>query len=363
MTHRSSAGRFVVVLALAALGVATVHAGRQTVGQAPPKEVIEQVLVKVNSDIITKTDLETRQSTALRSQKINPRTISDAELSKALADITPQIIVFAVDELLLLQRGRELGFRTSDEEFKKFLERIKKENNIETDEQFVAALKIENMTLADLRLSYEKNGIIQQVQEQEVMRRISISETEARAYYDAHKAELTTPATMMLREILISVPVSKLGFSVGADEAAKAKADALHARLKAGESFEKAVADVSEAPSKANGGLIGPISLPDIVPALRDVLAPLKAGDITDVLRTQNGYQIYKVDTLTPATVLPWEQARDEIGTRVANTKQAAEFAKYIVKLRAQAVIEWKNAELKKLYDQRVAAEAAANAK
>jgi len=171
MTHRSSAGRFVVVLALAALGVATVHAGRQTVGQAPPKEVIEQVLVKVNSDIITKTDLETRQSTALRSQKINPRTISDAELSKALADITPQIIVFAVDELLLLQRGRELGFRTSDEEFKKFLERIKKENNIETDEQFVAALKIENMTLADLRLSYEKNGIIQQVQEQEVMRR------------------------------------------------------------------------------------------------------------------------------------------------------------------------------------------------
>ncbi len=168
---------------------------------------------------------------------------------------------------------------------------------------------------------------------------------------------------MMLREILIPVQANKLGFSVGADEAAKAKADALYARLKAGESFEKAVADVSEAPSKANGGLIGPISLPDVVPALRQILAPLKAGDMTEVIRTQNGYQIYKVDSLTPATLLPWEQAREEIGNRVANTKQAAEFSKYLVKLRSQAVIEWKNAELKKLYDQRVALEAAENVK
>jgi len=319
--------------------------------------------VKVNGDIITQSDLEARQSAVLRAQRINPDGITDAQLEKMVADVTPQLIVEAVDELLLLQRGRELGYKLTDEKFKQVLENLKKENKIETEEQFQAALKNENLTLAELRTRMEKGAIISEVQGNEVMGKISVSENETKAYYEAHQAEFTTPATMMLREILIAVPANKLGFNVAQDEAAKAKADALHARLKAGESFEKAVADVSEAPSKANGGLIGPISLPDIVPALRDVLAPLKAGDITDVLRTQNGYQIYKVDTLTPATVLPWEQARDEIGTRVANTKQAAEFAKYIVKLRAQAVIEWKNAELKKLYDQRVADEAAANVK
>jgi parvulin-like peptidyl-prolyl isomerase len=160
---------------------------------------------------------------------------------------------------------------------------------------------------------------------------------------------------MMLREILIGVAASKLGFSVAQDEAAKARADALHARLKAGDSFEKAVADVSEAASKTNGGLIGPISLTDIAPALRQVLAPLKAGQITDVIRTQAGYQIYKVDTLSEATVQTWEEARGEIGNRIGESKQAGEFLRYMQKLRAQAVIEWKNAELKKLYDQRMA--------
>jgi peptidyl-prolyl cis-trans isomerase SurA len=344
MKHRFSACRPVIVLAVVALAVATARA-----------EIIERLLVKVNGDIITQSDLETRQGEALRTQKVNVRTLSNTELDKLLAELTPQIIVDAVDELLLLQRGRELGYRLTDDKFKQVLENIKKENKIETEEQFQNALKAENMTLAELRIRLEKSMILQRVQGEEVGGRISVSETEAKAYYEAHKAEFTTPATMMLREILVAVPVSKLGFSAGQDEAARAKADALLARLKAGDSFEKAVADVSDAPSKANGGLIGPISLTDIVPALRQVLEPLKAGEITDVVRTQAGYQIYKVDTLNETKVLPWEEAREEIGNRVGYSKQSAEFARYMQKLRAQAVIEWKNAELKKLYDQRVA--------
>jgi parvulin-like peptidyl-prolyl isomerase len=357
MTHCSSAGRFLVALALMMLATATTHARQGAVAQAPAAkpEVIESVLVKVNGDIFTKTDLESRQGAVLRMQKVNPQALTDEQLDKMLAEITPQLIVDTIDELLLLQRGKELGYKLTDEKFKTVLENIKKENKLEDEERFQAALKSEGMTLADLRSRLEKNMIIQQVQGTEVMGRISVSEAEGKAYYEAHKAEFTTPATMMLREILIAVPASKLGFNVAQDEAAKVKADALLARLQAGDSFEKAVAEVSEAPSKANGGLIGPISLTDIAPALRQVLEPLKAGQITGAIRTQAGYQIYKVDTLTEAKVQTWEEARGEIGNRIGETKQSAEFLRYIQKLRAQAVIEWKNAALKKLYDQRVA--------
>jgi peptidyl-prolyl cis-trans isomerase SurA len=349
MMKRSSLNQLVIVGAMVALAAATARA-----------QIIERILVKVNGDIITQTDLEGRQSAVLRMQKVNVQAMSDAEMEKVLAELTPQIVVDAVDELLLLQRGKELGYKLTDEKFKEVLENIKKENKIETEEQFQAALKVEGMTLADLRLRLEKSMIVQQVQGTEVMGRISVSESEGKAYYEAHKAEFTTPATMMLREILFAVPASTLGFSAVQDEAAKAKADALLVRLKAGESFEKAVADVSEAPSKANGGLIGPISLTDIVPALRKILEPLKAGEITGVIRTQAGYQIYKVDSLTEAKMLPWEEARNEIANRIGNAKQAVEVMRYMQKLRTQAVIEWKNAELKKLYDQRVALDLAA---
>jgi len=339
--------RLVILLAVVVLATVTARA-----------EIIERVLVKVNGDILTQTDLEARQSAALRQRRENPSAMSNAELTKALAEITPGVLVDTVDELLLLQRGKELGYKLTDDRFKEILANIKKENKIESEEQFQAALKSEGLTMADLRKQLEKSMIVQQVQGNEVWSRISITEAEAKAYYEAHRNEFLTPATMMLREVLVTVPVGKgQTFSVGLDEASKTKAKALQARAKAGENFEKLVAEASDAPSKGNGGLIGPISLPDLEPSLRQMFEPLKQGDITPVVRTSSGYQFFKVETLNAAAVLPWEQAREEIGNRVAQTKQQAEFAKYMVKLRAQAVIEWKNAELKRMYDEQVAKE------
>jgi peptidyl-prolyl cis-trans isomerase SurA len=341
----------VIVLAVVAVAAVSVHA-----------EIVEQILVKVNGDIITKSDLETRQVQALR-RRGSPQSMSDAELQKALADMTPQIIFEAVDEMLLLQRGRELGFRLSDEQFKQILDNIKKENKIETEEQFQAALKSENLTMTDLRRDLEKNMIVSRVQQNEVMNRISVTEDEAKAFYDAHRNEFTTPSSMMLREILVAVPKTENAINVAQDEAAKAKADGLLARLKGGADFEKVVAEASDAQSKSSGGLIGPISKDDLEPSLRAVFVPLKAGDLTPVLRTAAGYQIFKVDSLTETKILPFEQAREQIGNKVAETKRVGEYMRYMQKVRTQAVIEWKNAELKKMYEQRVAEEAAIAAK
>src|SRR5687767_8254897 len=101
---------------------------------APRADILEQILVKVNGDIITKSDLEQRQIAAIRQRKPEQRPDSDAALQKALAEITPDVIVDFVDELLMVQRGRELGYTLGDEQFQSILENIKKENKIENDE-------------------------------------------------------------------------------------------------------------------------------------------------------------------------------------------------------------------------------------
>src|SRR6266498_4733872 len=153
-------------------------------------EIIEQILVKVNGEIFTKSDLEQRQVSALRQkgQQIDLKSDpSNQQLRKALDDITPQIMVDAVDEMLIVQRGRELGYKLSEEQFKNVVDNIKKENKIETEEQFQNALKAENMTMTDLRRSLERSMIVQRVQQNEVFGKIGISEEEARAYYDSHR--------------------------------------------------------------------------------------------------------------------------------------------------------------------------------
>ena len=327
---------------------------------APPAtgsrvEIIEQVLVKVNGEIITKTELENRQVAALRQRA---QQMSDDDLKKAIASITPDILVDAVDELLLLQRGKELGYKVTDEQFKRVLENIRKENKLESDEQFNAALKQEGISIEQLRKNLEKQMVINQVQQVEVAGKVGISDTEAQAYYAEHKNEFTTPASLTLRELLVAVKTDGANVSVATDDAAKAKAEGLLLRARAGESFATLVAEASDAPSKANGGVVGPLSADELDPGVRKLIEGLKPGAVTDVFKTGGGYALLQLDASTPPVVKSFEAARDDIAQKVYESKRNAEFGRYLAKLRSQAIIEWKNEEMHKIWMARTSATA-----
>jgi parvulin-like peptidyl-prolyl isomerase len=322
--------------------------------------VIEQVLVKVNGQIFTKSDLESRQVEALRAmgQQVDPKTktITDAQLRKALDQITPQLMVSVVDEMLLLQRGKDLGYTLSDEQFRSIIDSIKKDNNWTTDEQLTAALASqENMTLADFRKQVERQVITDRVKQNEVLSKIGISEDEARAYYDAHMSEFTKPQEVTLREILVTVPATNGSVNAAADDAARQKIEGIRTRAANGESFEKLAADLSDAPSAKNAGLIGPIKQSDLSADLRKIIDQMKVGDITQPLRAPTGYQILKLESRTDTQVTPFEQAREQINDKVFTGKREQEYEKYLDKLRSQAIIDWKNEELKKAYDEGLA--------
>jgi len=174
-------------------------------------EILEQVLVKVNGEIITKTELEARQIAALRQRDPNFRPDNDEALQKALADVTPGVVVGAVDEMLMVQRGKELGYVMSTEQFNGIVENIKKENKIETDEALQAALKQEGMTMADLRRQLERTMLVQRVQQTEIIQKLQITDTELKAYYDANQGEFGTVPQSTLREITVNVPVTAQG--------------------------------------------------------------------------------------------------------------------------------------------------------
>jgi len=339
--------RLVHLIAVASLALAAAAALRA--------EVVEAVLVKVNGDIFTKTELEQRQIATLRQRGQQIDLKSDAgnqQLKKMLDEVTPQIMVDVVNEMVVVQRGRELGYKLSDEQFKQVVDNIKKENHIENEQQFQAALTQENMTMEDLRHNLERQMIVSRVQQNEVFGRIGVSEEEARKYYDEHLSEFSTPPSVSLREILVAVPADSKGLNVGADDAAKAKAEELRQRALNGDSYEKLAADLSDAPSRANAGLIGPISLNDLSPDLRKFIEAMKVGEVSQVVRTPRGYQIFKLESSTPAEVMPFEKAREQISDRVFTGKRKEEFDRYLAKLRDEAIIEWKNEDLKRAYEE-----------
>src|SRR5262245_3365251 len=270
-----------------------------------------------------------------------------------LDEVTPQIMVDAVDEMVIVQRGKELGYKMNDEQFKGVVDSIRKENKIESDEQFQAALKSENMTMNDLRRNIERSMIVQKVQQNEVLSKIGVTDEEAKKYYDGHLSEFTTAPSVTLREILVATPTDPKGINVAADETAKARIEDIRKRVTTGgEHFDKLAAEASDSPSKANSGLIGPLSVNDISPDLRKLIEKLKPGDVTEIVRNSRGYQIFRLETMTTTVMLAFDKARDQIGERVFTDKRKVEFQKYLAKLRAQAIIEWKNPDVMKAFEE-----------
>ena len=202
-----------------------------------------------------------------------------------------------------------------------------------------------------------ENYVVRQ-NEVEVVGRIGVTEQEAQAYYESHKAEFSTPASLTLRELMIAVPTDGTTVNVGLDDDIKKKTEAALARARNGESFEALVKELSDSPSKANGGLVGPLLPDDLAPEIKSLIANLAPGDTTEVFRTRSGWAILKVESSTPAQVKTLEQARDDVSQKVYESKRRAEFLRYIQKLRAQAIIDWKNAEMKRIWEERLAAEA-----
>ena len=326
-------------------------------------EIIEQVLVKVNGDIITKTELEARQISALRSQNNQDALKNEDELKKALAEVTPQILVETIDELLVVQLAKERGYRLRDEQFNDWLGNLRKEQNLLDDQKFHAALKQEGMTIDDLRKNVERQFMVSQVHREEIGTKLSITEEEARQYYLSHQHEFVEPAMVTLREILIEIPATnqrgQAALNVGQDDDAREAATAARGRVLAGEDFAKVAGEVSTAPSKANGGLIGPINVSELSDALQKLIKTMKPGEVTPPLRTGRGYQILKLETLREAATQSFDSVRDLVAERVHGDRQRQEIRKFQSRLRNQAIIEWKNAELKKAYDRAVAEPAA----
>jgi len=349
----------VLIVAFAAVGAASLAAQGTPPAQSK-SAIIEKIIVKVNGEILTQTELEREQIRAVQDQQnakvLDPKQLStDAGLSKALQEVTPQLLVEAVDMLLIVQYGRELGVKFTEDRFKQALDNVKKQNKLD-DKQFELAVKEANLTLDLLRQQFERTYIRQTVERQEIMKNMTLTEEEVRQYYKAHPEEFMKPPTITLREILVSVPTETVGgqqgFSAAKDEEAKEKIIAIRARAMRGEDFSALVAEASEAATKATGGLVGPMLVEDLAGAVGAAVSKLKPGEITDPLRLGNGYRIFKLESRTAAEVEAFEKLRSQISDRIYESRLGSETEKFLSKLRTQALIEWKDDTYKKMYEQ-----------
>jgi len=254
--------------------------------------VVDEVIAQVNDGIVTlsqlKREMKERVETLKQNGMTGPQAMAEVEKKKA------ELIAVLINEQLLLQKGKELDFtqRIEDEVNKRMLQ-VAKENSITSMDKLCQAMKEAGLDCEETRRTMRIEIMKQAVLESEVDSKLfyGFNSDELHKYFDAHKDKFIKPESVDLSEIFLSL--------AGKPEAdVKARAAELVKQLRGGADFCTLAAAYTERPA-TNGQKpckIGLFAIPDLRPDIAGAIKDVKAAGVSDPLKTDEGYQILKVD-------------------------------------------------------------------
>ena len=297
--------------------------------------VVDEVIAQVDDGIVTLSQLKREMKERAETLKQNGMTQqqADAEVEKH----RPELIATLINEQLLLQKGKELDLtqRVEDEVNKRMLA-VAKENGITSIEKLDQAMREAGLDPVGTRQTMRVEIMKQAVMEGEVDSKLfyGFNSDELHKYFDAHKDKFLRPESVELSEIFLGL--------AGKQEAdVKARATELVTQLRGSADFCTLAAAYSERP--ANNGQkpckVGLFRVPDLRPDIAGAVKNVKAGGISDPLKTDEGYQILRVDVRNAGTNTPTFNENDVRGAMTEERSQKAR-EDYLQNLRNEAYVK-----------------------
>ena len=292
-------------------------------------QVVEEIVAIVNDDIITLSQFrqyneQTYQ--ALRSQ------LSGEEFDKAYNQAKENMLDTMITDLLLLQEAKKKQLNAA-EEVKNYVERLKRENNIESDAQFRQALLQQGVNYEQFLKQIEEGILRQLLISLEVDRSIVVDEAEGVNYYKQNPQEFTDPEEYRLRAIYLSAE----GRTAGELEAKK---EEISRRIQAGEDFITLASEAGDSPLKENQGDLGFMKKGELDPALEEAVAKLQTGEATPWIQGKNGWYILKLEEKKESRLKPFEEVRKQIYDKIFRERRTKKLMDYLADLKAKNYIK-----------------------
>ena len=287
-------------------------------------EIINRILVHVNSRIITQSQLDARIEQTVREAGPSPNSGKGEEMKKSVMEEL-------VNEALLEDRAKELDLVTSDAEIEDQIKRLKEQNSVTTDEDFGKALAQSGLTIDRLRDQLRRTVTLQRVVGREVNSKVDLSDDALRLIYEREKETWRVPEKAHLAEILVS----------NGDDSARAARRAKEASdlIKGGAKFEAVVKDYSDGATKSRGGDLGIVAKGELTAEIDRAVFSLPVGSVSDPIGTKFGWHLVKVIDKIPVSYKPFADVRAELLKREQDTQFQKKLADYLDKLKHDAVI------------------------
>ena len=300
--------------------------------------LMEEIVAKVNGDIITSSELNDDKKAV--EEELSKQGLTGAELERTREAMLSDLLRNRIDEILLRQKGKDMNLKVEADLNKQIADYQRQFKMPDPDEFQKFVVEQTGKSYEDFRGSLQDRLLVDGVIRDEIMRKVNVPTEEIRAYYDEHKDDFQRMERVFLREILVSTEDKKTPEDLAA---AETRAKDLAARAKRGENFPQMVQQNSDNElTKERGGLLDPFVKGALNPAIENIVWNQPAGFITDPIRFDNGWEIFKVEDHQREGLASFEEVEQEIQNFLYGQRQGPAIRAYLTKLRGDAFLQIK---------------------
>ncbi|MFH2126833.1 MAG: SurA N-terminal domain-containing protein, partial [Pseudomonadota bacterium] len=234
--------------------------------------VVNRVVAIVDDEVVTSLDLDR----AIRRLKMDLARMEAMQRGGGVppAQIRRMALERMVDEKIFAKEVKKSGLSVSDEELDHYINRIKQSNKL-SEEDFVASLSRQGMTLKEYRDDLRRDILKQRLINQQVRKHVVISDAEVEQYYKAHYDQFQNMDEVNMMAIFLRVDPQG---GLNAENAVRQQAENILEKIKGGGDFAKLAQQYSQGPGAERGGRLGPVKADDLLPSMRQALGELKPG-------------------------------------------------------------------------------------
>jgi peptidyl-prolyl cis-trans isomerase SurA len=323
------------------IGVASffLFAPLSVLAQAQPQagakgKVVEEIIARVNNDIITLSDFERAKQTLQQETAQDCQGCSQDRLDAMFQDRQKDLLRDLIDQSLLVQRAKDMGMNVETEVIKR-LDEVRVTNHLASMEELEKAVESQGLAWEEYKSSIRNNLLTREVIQREVGGRINVGSDDVKKYYEEHQQEFNRPEQVLLAEILFSTD----GKTPDEIAVIEKKAQDVRTRITKGEDFSELARRLSEGSTAKQGGDLGTFERGQLSKQIEDVVFKMNRGDVTDVIQAKTGFEILKVLQHYQAGIQPLEKVEGEITNKLAMERMQPNLREYLAHLREESYV------------------------
>jgi peptidyl-prolyl cis-trans isomerase C len=299
---------------------------------ADEKKPEDNKVAEVNGSVITKAEFDAEMSRVdvrLQAAGQTPSTSQREEIRK-------EVLQTLIDRELLLQESANKTITVDDPSVAEQIESLKK--RFPDDPKYKEWLIQMGFSEEELKSRIKEEMAIKQLVDKEIVEKITVTEKEAKEYYDNNPASFSQAESVRASHILIG-----FGEKVDASskEAARKKIEEIEGRLKKGEDFAALAKEFSECPSSEKGGDLGYFERGQMTFPFEEAAFALEPGTVSGIVETQFGYHLIKTFDKKASTTISYSDISEKLQQYLKNEKVKKEMPIYLSNLKAKAEVKW----------------------